>query len=70
MLSGVLITFLPFLVGDALPIVSRLLPVTSSAFIGAPVVIIVMVAVSLMTAVPSESIRRFLARDVHDCTEE
>jgi cation/acetate symporter len=70
MLCGVLITFLPFVAGDALPLISRLLPSTSSAFIGAPIVIIIMVGVSLMTAPPSESIRRFLARDVHDCTED
>lgn len=70
MLSGVLITFLPFVVGDALPLVSHLLPATSSAFIGAPLVVVIMVVVSLLTAPPSESIRRFLAHDVHDCTEE
>jgi cation/acetate symporter len=70
MLCGVLITFLPFLTGDALPMVSRLLPTTSSAFIGAPVVVIIMISVSLLTAAPSEEMRRFLARDVHDCTEE
>jgi len=70
MLCGLLITFLPFLAGDAFPLVSRLLPATSSAFIGAPVVIVVMVCVSLLTAPPSETIRRFLAHDVHDCTEE
>ena len=70
MLAGVLITFLPFVIGDALPMVSRLLPATSSAFIGAPVVIGIMVVVSLLTTAPSESIRRFLARDVHDCTED
>jgi cation/acetate symporter len=70
MLSGLLITFLPFVIGDALPLVSHLLPVTSSAFIGAPVVVMIMVIVSLLTAPPSENIRRFLARDVHDCTEE
>ena len=70
MLSGVLITFLPFLLGDALPVVSHLLPATSSAFIGAPLVVIIMVAVSLLTAPPSENIRRFLAHEVHDCTEE
>lgn len=70
MLCGILITFLPFLIGDALPMVSRLLPPTSSAFIGAPVVICVIVVVSLFTPAPSESIRRFLARDVHDCPEE
>lgn len=70
MLSGVVITFLPFVIGDTLPLVSYLLPATSSAFIGAPLVIAIMVVVSLLTAPPSESIRRFLARDVHDCTEE
>jgi len=70
MLSGLLITFLPFVLGDSLPLVSYLLPATSSAFIGAPLVIMIMVVVSLFTAPPSESIRRFLAHDVHDCTEE
>ncbi|MBC8019069.1 MAG: cation acetate symporter [Verrucomicrobia bacterium] len=70
MLSGLLITFLPFAIGDALPLVSYLLPATSSAFIGAPLVVVIMVVVSLFTAPPSESIRRFLAYDVHDCTED
>jgi cation/acetate symporter len=70
MLSGLLITFLPFIIGDALPVVSQLLPATSSAFIGAPLVVIIMVVVSLLTAPPSERIRRFLAHDVHDCTED
>jgi len=70
MLSGVLITFLPFIAGEAFPVLSRLIPATSSAFIGAPVVLLIMMAVSLLTAPPSESIRLFLARDVHDCTEE
>jgi cation/acetate symporter len=70
MLCGLLITFLPFLAADYLPLLSRLLPVTSSAFVGAPVVVAVMIAVSLATAPPSEEIRRFLARDVHDCTED
>jgi cation/acetate symporter len=70
MLSGLLITFLPFLASDSLPMISQLLPATSSAFIGAPVVVAIMVAVSLMTAAPSEEIRRFLARDVHDCSED
>jgi cation/acetate symporter len=70
MLAGLLITFLPFVIGDALPMVSYLLPSTSSAFIGAPLVVIIMVAVSLLTPPPSEKIRRFLAHNVHDCTEE
>jgi cation/acetate symporter len=70
MLCGVLITFLPFIVGDSVPFLTSLIPATSSAFIGAPVVLLVMITVSLLTAPPPESIRRFLARDVHDCTEE
>ena len=67
MLTGVVITFMTFILGDALPMISRLFPVTSSAFIGAPLVMIVMVVVSKLTAPPSEEMRRFLARDVHDC---
>jgi cation/acetate symporter len=67
MLTGVLITFAPLLAGDALPMLTRLFPVTSSAFIGAPLVLIVMIVVSRLTAPPSEEIRLFLARDVHDC---
>jgi cation/acetate symporter len=70
MLSGVLITFLPFLTGNSLPLVSHLLPPTSSAFLGAPVVALIMIAVSLLGNPPSEKIRQFLARNVHDCTEE
>jgi cation/acetate symporter len=70
MLSGVVITFLPVVLGDAVPFLSALLPATSSAFIGAPVVILIIVAVSLMTVPPSENIRRFLAKNVHDCPED
>jgi cation/acetate symporter len=70
MLCGVLITFLPLVAGDALPMISHLFPITSSAFIGAPLVCMIMVVVSLLTPPPSESIRRFLAKNVHDCTEE
>jgi len=70
MLSGVVITFLPVVLGDAVPVLSALLPATSSAFIGAPVVVVIIVAVSLMTAPPSENIRRFLAKNVHDCPED
>ena len=69
MLTGVVITFTPLLIGDALPMLSRLLPVTSSAFIGAPLVMIVMFVVSRLTAPPSDDMRRVLARNVHGCTE-
>jgi cation/acetate symporter len=67
MLTGTGITFAPLLLGDALPMLSTLFPVTSSAFIGAPLVMIVMVVVSRLTAPPSEKMRHFLAHDVHDC---
>jgi cation/acetate symporter len=67
MLTGTGITFAPLLLGDALPMVLTLFPVTSSAFIGAPLVMIVMVLVSRLTAPPSEKMRHFLAHDVHDC---
>lgn len=70
MLCGILITFLPFLVGNILPGLTHTLPATSTACVGAPLVILVMITVSLMTKAPSDKIRQFLAHDVHDCTEE
>lgn len=70
MLSGVVITFLPLVAANSLPLVAQLLPPTSSAFIGAPVVALIMIAVSLLGQPPSGTIRQFLARDVHDCPEE
>jgi len=69
MLVGTAITFVPFMAGT-LPFLSVLPPPTSSAFIGAPLVILVMAAVSLLSPPPSEGIRRFLARNVHDTAEE
>jgi cation/acetate symporter len=70
MVSGLVITFLPFVLRDAVPALAYLLPVTSSAFIGAPLVVAIMMVVSLLTEPPSENIRCFLAKNVHDCTEE
>lgn len=70
MLLGVFITFATLLTGGTIPLISQLFPITSSAFIGAPLVMIVMIAVSLVTAPPSVSIRSFLCRDVHDCPED
>jgi cation/acetate symporter len=70
MLAGLAISFAPLVTAGWLPAVSRLFPLTSSAFIGAPIVMIIMIAVSLMTSPPSETIRRFVSRDVHDCPEE
>ncbi len=69
MLAGLVISVAPLLAGDTLPLVSHLFPLTSSAFIGAPLVMIVMIATSLLTAPPSDSIRLFVSRDVHDCPE-
>ncbi len=65
MLAGSLITFSAPLFGPYLPLVATLFPITSSAFCGAPLVILIMVAVSLATPPPPEEIRQFLAREVH-----
>ena len=66
MTVGIIVTFLPVLFGHLLPdIVRTLLPATSSALIGAPLVILVIILVSLATPPPSESIRRFLVDNVH-----
>ena len=69
MLAGLVITFVPLFIGDSLPVFSQLFPFTSSAFIGAPLVIIVMVCASLLTEPPSAAIRLFISREVHDCPE-
>lgn len=69
MLTGLFLTFAPLLTGDYLPLFSKLFPLTSSAFIGAPLVMIVMIAISLLTAPPSAAIRLFVSRDVHDCPD-
>ncbi len=70
MLTGLFISFASLLLGDILPYISHLFPLTSSAFIGAPIVIIVMIAISSMTAPPSDAIRLFISHDVHDCMED
>jgi cation/acetate symporter len=70
MLSGLAISFAPLVAGASLPLISTLFPLTSSAFIGAPLVMTIMIITSLLTAPPSPAIRRFISRDVHDCTEE
>lgn len=69
MLAGLLISFAPFVIGDWAPFISQIFPLTSSAFIGAPLVMIIMVVTSLLTAPPSEAIRLFVSRDVHDSPE-
>ncbi len=69
MLTGLVISFMPLFIGDTLPVIAHLFPLTSSAFIGAPLVMIVMIVASLLTAPPSAAIRLFVSRDVHDCPE-
>lgn len=66
MLTGIFVTFSSLLLGDLFPWVTVVFPLTSSAFIGAPVVIIVMIVVSLLTKPPSDEMVAFLVRDVHD----
>ena len=65
MLVGSLVTFATPLFGGMVPVVAEIFPLTSSALFGAPLVIAVMVAVSLLTPPPSEEMRRFLAEEVH-----
>jgi cation/acetate symporter len=66
MLTGVFVTFSSLVLGNLLPWVNQLFPLTSSAFIGAPLVVIVMITVSLLTKPPSDEMVAFLIRDVHD----
>jgi cation/acetate symporter len=65
MLTGLGVTCASLLPGEAFPLLQSLLPPTSSALIGAPLVILVMIGVSLVTPPPPEAIRRFLAEKVH-----
>jgi cation/acetate symporter len=65
MLTGLVVTFAQPLFGGVVPAVAQLFPLTSSALIGVPIVVTVMVVVSLLTPPPHEEIRRFLAEQVH-----
>ncbi|HJV35170.1 VC_2705 family sodium/solute symporter [Geomonas sp.] len=65
MLTGVLCTFAGPLLGGVCPQVAALFPITSSALVGAPLVIVVMIVVSLFTPAPPEELRRFLEQEVH-----
>lgn len=65
MLTGIAITFGSLFWGHFWPVMGALFPPTSSALLGAPIVIVVMITVSLLTPPPSERIRRFLAEKVH-----
>ena len=65
MLAGTIITFAPVLVGHLFPELREWLPPTSSALIGAPLVTLVMIVVSLLTPPPPDQVRRFLVEKVH-----
>jgi cation/acetate symporter len=65
MMVGTTITFLPIVLGHVFPILLSVLPPTSSALIGAPVVIMTMIVVSRLTPPPSDHLRRFLVEKVH-----
>lgn len=69
MLLGVVVSFAAPLLGDTLPLLKQLFPLTSSAFLGAPLVIAVMMAVSLLTRPPSAEMTAFLAKEVHKSGE-
>lgn len=65
MVTGFVITFAQPLLGGLFPFLGHLFPLTSSAFLGAPLVIAVMILVSILTPPPPEEIRRFLSEQVH-----
>jgi cation/acetate symporter len=65
MLTGLAVTFAPLLFGRLWPLLPELFPPTSSALLGAPLVLLVMIVVSLCTPAPPQHIRRFLAEEVH-----
>lgn len=66
MLTGVSVSVASALFGSSIPLLSQLFPTTASAFLGAPLVMLVMIVVSLLTAPPSDTIVSFLVNDVHD----
>ena len=65
MATGVVITAAALLLPPFVPWLASVLPPTSSALVGAPVVVLVMIVVSLLTPAPPERIRKFLAEEVH-----
>jgi cation/acetate symporter len=65
MITGLCITAASLLPDHILPWFHALFPPTSSAFLGAPIVVGVMIVASLLTPAPSLRIRRFLAEQVH-----
>ena len=65
MTLGIVITFVSLALGSVFPLLHAWLPPTSSALIGAPLVITVMIIVSLLTPPPPDAIRRHLVEKVH-----
>lgn len=65
MLTGTALTFASLFWSQAWPLLGALFPATSSALLGAPLVILVMVGTSLLTPAPSQRILRILAEKVH-----
>lgn len=65
MATGIALTAASLLLGEIWPAFGALFPPTSSALLGAPLVVGVMIVVSLLTPPPPEAIRRFLAEEVH-----
>ncbi len=65
MITGLCITVASLLPGYLPPGFGALFPPTSSALLGAPIVIAVMIVVSWVTPAPSLKVRRFLAEQVH-----
>lgn len=65
MTVGTIVTFAPLLVGHLFPVLRAVLPPTSSALIGAPLVLLTMIVVSRFTPPPAEHVRRFLVEKVH-----
>jgi cation/acetate symporter len=65
MLVGIVCTFAEPLFGGIAPQIATLFPLTSSALCGAPLVILVMIGVSLLSPAPPEEMRRFLHDEVH-----
>jgi len=65
MFLGLAITFLPLALGTSAPWLTGFFPPTGSAMLGAPLVMLVMIGVSLLTPPPPDAIRRQLAEQVH-----
>ena len=66
MVLGVLVSFSSPLLGGIFPLIQTLFPLTSSAFLGAPLVALVMIVVSYASRPPSPELMNFLKQNVHN----